>query len=424
MQRAMHVSSLVMLIGTIACGSVSATHDAGTESDGQGQPTDGAGPVCDFAAVGSACVFPPHVPTSAMATCFTGSALPALKPAVGATVVFQKTGSTYELACTPDCGSAATKISAQEAVFQTGGPLIEVFCLSSISIPAGVAVTAAPTFDRAIAALASGTITVGGTIDVSATTPSAGDIAGGSGGPGGYPGGGRVAPFNGGGPCGGTIGAAVTGTGGGAGGGGHGGVGGNGGISSPAAAGGVGGCTASYGPLEGGSGGGGGAVGTVIAVGGTNFPEGFTGAGGGGALALIARGALTVSGSITANGAAGPVTADNASFKYDALGGTGGGAGGTIVLAGLSVDVSGTLRAEGGKGSVAWGAGGAGAQGATANGSSGANAPAVNNGGAGGGGGGGYVRIFAASGTATCATIASPRGGCENNPLRTTAATP
>jgi hypothetical protein len=165
-------------------------------------------------------------------------------------------------------------------------------------------------------------------------------------------------------------------------------------------------------------------VGTVIAVGGTNFSEGFNASGGGGALALISRTATTITGSISANGAAGPVTADNASFKYDALGGTGGGAGGMIVLAALSVDVSGPLHVEGGKGSVAWGAGGAGAQGTVLNGTSGGNAPATNDGGAGGGGGGGYIRIFAGSGNANCATIASPRGSCENSLLRDAAAMP
>jgi hypothetical protein len=36
----------------------------------------------------------------------------------------------------------------------------------------------------------------------------------------------------------------------------------------------------------------------------------------------------------------------------------------------------------------------------------------------------GYVRIFAASGTANCAAIASPTAGCENNPLPDKAATP
>jgi hypothetical protein len=340
-------------------------------------------------------------------------------------VTFQKSGATYQLTCTPDCGGGITTIAAQEAVFQTGAPLMEVFCFSSVDLPAGVAVTATQSFDRAIALLSSESIAIGGTVDVSAITPFSGDIAGGAGGPGGYPGGGRVAPFNGGGPCGGAIGAASSGVGAGAGGGGHGGTGGGGGVSNPAASGGTGGCSSPYGPLRGGSGGGGGAIGTVIAVGGSNFAQGFTGAGGGGALALIARRSLTVTGSISANGAAGPVSASNASYIYDGLGGTGGGAGGTIVLAALSVDVSGALRAEGGKGSVSWGnGGGTGGQGNNLDGAQGAGAPGANYGGAGGGGGGGYIRIFAASGNASCAAIASPRGGCEYSPLRSAPATP
>ena len=423
-----------LLLGTFACGSVGLDRDAGSGADSPGGdgpgPTvdasgpigDAPGPTCDFASAGNACVFPPHVPTEQLRTCFTAATQPALRPPVGATVVFRKSGSTYQLDCTPNCGGSITTIAAQEALFQMNAPLVEVFCLSSINIPAGVAVTADGSFDRAIAALASDTITIGGTIDVSGGLPQ--DPRGGAGGPGGYAGGSRIPPVNGQGPCGGAGGAtqgSTSMTGGGGGGGGHVGTGGNGGAANPAASGGAGGCTVPYGKLEGGSGGGTGGSGTVINHTGTpNFEENFAGSGGGGALALISRRAVTVTGSITANGAPGTASADNSSFTYDALGGTGGGAGGMIVLAALSVDVSGPLHVEGGKGAVSWGVGGAGATGGNTSGGNGANAPAANNGGAGGGGAGGFVRIMAASGTASCATIASPVGGCATSPLPST----
>lgn len=431
--RVTHSAGLALLVGAFACGKVNLDRDAATGPDGPtgdapgpigdapGPIGDAPGPTCDFASVGGACVFPPHLPTEQLRTCFTATTQPALRPPVGATVVFRKSGSTYQLDCTPNCGGSTTTIAAQEALFQMNAPLVEVFCMSSINIPAGVSVTADPSFDRAIAALASGAITIGGTIDISGRLPQ--DVPGGVGGPGGYAGGSRIAPFNGQGPCGGGGGATQGGTaltGGGGGGGGHVGTGGSGGAANPVAAGGTGGCTVPYGKLEGGSGGGTGGSGTVISVGGTNFEENFAGSGGGGALALISRTAVTVTGSITANGAPGRVTADNSSFKYDALGGTGGGAGGMIVLAALSVDASGPLHVEGGNGAVAWGSGGAGATGANPSGGNGANAAASNNGGAGGGGGGGYVRIMAASGTANCATIASPVGSCASSPLPST----
>jgi len=431
--RALSLYLIAILFEAGACGSVKATvPDASIDGAGPGPSIDSGGPApidgplpdapdavnCDFAGVGSSCVFPPHIPVAALRACF-GAAAPALDPPVGATLSFRKSGATYQVDCTPNCGGATTTIPAQEALFQASAPLIELFCLSSVNIPAGVTVTADPSFDRAISILASGAIAIGGTVDFSGAQP--GDVPGGTGGPGGYAGGGRVAPFNGAGPCGGAGGVPQTSstapTGSGGGGGGHAGTGGGGGAGNPGIGGGAGGCSAPFGKLEGGSGGGAGGTGTVIAIGGTNFGSQFASSGGGGAVALVSRTSVAVTGTITANGAAGKVRTNNTSFNYDALGGTGGGAGGTIVLAGVTVNVSGSLRVDGGGGAIAWGNGGGGASGANVNGSGGANGPSSTNGGAGAGGGGGYVRVFAASGTANCATIASPVAGCASAPL-------
>lgn len=415
---------LVVISGVTGCGQVSTPNDndAGLPGD------DGQSPLplnCEFAQIGSTCAFPPHIPAVPMQTCFSSTA-PILEPPVGATLTFRRMGPTYQLDCSPNCGGATTTIEAQEALFQIEAPLTELFCFAKVNIPGGVTVNAAG-FDRAIAILASGDVTIGGSIDLSGA--EAIDVAGGTGGPGGYAGGGRTTPFNGGGPCGGVGGAPQGGaanTGGGGGGGGNAGVGGNGGAGNPTPGGAAGGCSKPYAKLEGGSGGGGGGSGIVIANGGTNFGSQFAGSGGGGAMAIVSRTLLsiTATASIVANGAQGHIRTNNSSFNYNQLGGTGGGAGGTIVLAAPVVDVTGALRVEGGNGRVAWGTGGTGGRDASLNGASGANGPSSTNGGAGGGGGGGYVRIFSDSGSSECSVIASPVAGCGKLRFPETPATP
>jgi hypothetical protein len=425
MRSSIHQLSIFgLLCGVAACGKVSSP----AQVDGDIPGGDGQGPIsCEFAKAGTACAFPPHVSVEPMRTCFTAAAPPVLDPPVGATLTFRKSGAAYQVDCSPGCGGAATTIPSQEALFQTNAPLIELFCFQKVNIPAGVTVRADPTFDRAIALLARDAITIGGSIDLSGA--EAMDVQGGAGGPGGYAGGGRIAPYNGGGPCGGVGGSpqggsATTGSGGG--GGGNAGAGGNSGAGNPSPAGVAGGCSRPYAKLEGGSGGGGGGTGVVIYTSGTNFGSQFAGSGGGGAVALISRTSVTVASTATiaANGAQGHIIANNSSFNYNQLGGTGGGAGGTIVLAAPAVDVAGALRVQGGNGRVAWGAGGAGAQGNALNGAIGGNGPTNTYGGAGGGGGGGYVRIFASSGAAECATIASPAPGCAKGQLADTPAAP
>jgi hypothetical protein len=417
-----HCQAIFAMAGLAACGKVS-TLDPGRDAD----TGDDAQPlVCDFAKVGNACAYAPHIPVEPMRTCF-GASAPVLDPPVGATLTFRRVGPMYQLDCSPSCGGAATTIAAQESLFQVDAPLVGLFCFSKINLPGGVSVRADPAFDRAIALLSSGEIVIGGSIDLSGA--EAQDVPGGAGGPGGYPGGGRVAPYNGGGPCGGVGGApqggsATTGSGGG--GGGNAGAGGSGGAGNPNPPGAAGGCSRLYAKLQGGSGGGGGGTGIVIANGGTNFGSQFAGSGGGGAVAFVSQTSVTIAATatITANGAQGHIIANNSSFNYNQLGGTGGGAGGTIVIAAPVVDITGQLRVQGGNGRVAWGAGGAGAQGGNLNGASGGNGPGSANGGGGGGGGGGYVRIFSESGAAECSVIASPAGGCARSRLPSMPAEP
>jgi len=414
--------SIIVISGLAACGKVSGDNknDADVPGD-DGQPL-----TCEFAKVGNSCSFPPYIPVAAARTCLAATA-PVLDPPVGATLTFRKNGPTYQLDCSPSCGGMATTLEAQESLFQVNAPLVGLFCFSKVNIPGGVSVRADPGFDRAIALLSSGDVAIGGSIDFSGA--EAQDVQGGAGGPGGYPGGGRVAPYNGGGPCGGVGGSpqggsATTGSGGG--GGGNAGAGGNGGAGNPSPAGASGGCSRPYSKLEGGSGGGGGGTGVVIAAGGQNFGSQFAGSGGGGAVAIVSRTSVTIgaTATIVANGAQGHIIANNTGFTYNQLGGTGGGAGGMIVVAAPTVDITGQLRAQGGSGRVAWGNGGAGAQGNSLNGASGGNGTTNTYGGAGGGGGGGYVRIFSSTGASECSVISSPAAGCAKSPLLDMPATP
>jgi len=92
-------------------------------------------------------------------------------------------------------------------------------------------------------------------------------------------------------------------------------------------------------PLLGGSGGGGGSGAEAA-----NGKTGAGGGGGGGAILIAASGALTVSGSVLARGGNGGTVVDGAS------GPGGGGSGGAIRLAAPSVTVTGTLDVNGGSG--------------------------------------------------------------------------
>lgn len=231
-------------------------------------------------------------------------------------------------------------------------PASGVFNFTSVNIPEGVTVTFKKnTTNTPVVILASGDITVAGTLSVSGTksadTGAAGDGNQGDdglpglGGPGGFdggrggkagqpggsglgPGGGGMGLANSGGPC---YGA----------GGGFGSIGQEGYCAwkTPATPG------PTYGsslllPLIGGSGGGGGFGGAAY--------EGVGGGGGGGAILLAASGTVTVSGGIHADGGAAGVTAD------DGISGGrgGGGSGGAIRIIASSITGNGPITATGG----------------------------------------------------------------------------
>lgn len=237
-----------------------------------------------------------------------------------------------------------------------------VFNYTSVNIPAGVTITYKKNAaNTPVTLLASGDVTIAGTINVGATAPAdANDISGpGLGGPGGYNGG-R------GGQAGGDAGNWVNGSGGpnigragvGPGGGAPGTVikpnptwnattaGPGGGGSYSAASAGVGSyCPATPGatygnvnmlPLVGGSGGGGGAGGSVL--------PGTGGGGGGGAILIAASGTISVTGSILADGGL-PVSATTTNGR-GARGG--GGSGGAIRLIATTISGNGTISAAGG----------------------------------------------------------------------------
>ena len=246
-----------------------------------------------------------------------------------------------------------------------------IFNYTSVNIPAGVTVTfSRNTTNTPVVILATGNVTIAGTLAVSgsaaAATGSAGDGAQGDdgnpglGGPGGFDGGrgGRV----------GALGTAITnggsglGPGGGGagistfnnqrayggGGGGFAGAGlGNQGVQSgftPTSHGNAGGLGGNgYGsaqllPLIGGSGGGGGSGGSTF--------EGGGGGGGGGAILIAASGTVNITGGLFANGNAGGDTRGGS--VNIAGGGGGGGSGGAIRIIATSIAGNGTIQAVGG----------------------------------------------------------------------------
>jgi len=262
-----------------------------------------------------------------------------------------------------------------------------VFNFTTVNIPAGVTVTfTRNTANTPVTLLASGNVTIAGTIDVSGSA-GGGTLQGtslgsngGVGGPGGFDGGagGNSVISNTGGSGlgpGGGGGATITdltftptkGLGGG--GGGFGGTGAQGGArgGSVTALGGAPYGTPTLLPLIGGSGGGGGGA-----------PSDFTGAGGGaggGALFIAASGTITFTGNILAPG--GPGGSYNPSSTRP--GGGGGGSGGAIRITAT------TIAGNGGTIRVSGGAGG-----------SGSEVFAI-----GGGGSGGRIRIEAFNNTTT-----------------------
>lgn len=223
-----------------------------------------------------------------------------------------------------------------------------VFNFGVVNIPTGVTVTFTKNAaNTPVTILATGDVTIGGTISVNGSNGSY--IVGGVGGPGGFSGGGggtlKLIGRRGEGPGGGNGGSPRTDNyycGGGGGGGSYSTSGGTGGNSY--ASGGAGGST--YGndrllPLIGGSGGGGG--------GGTDSYVAGGGGGGGGAIVIASSGVITVSGSITADGGKGD-PGGNASGYGGGGGGGSGGSGGAIRVIANSIAGNGSITAKGGTG--------------------------------------------------------------------------
>jgi hypothetical protein len=232
-----------------------------------------------------------------------------------------------------------------------------VFNFTTVNVQAGATLTFKENErNTAVTILASGDVTIAGTISVNGKTGNY--IIPGESGPGGYAGGvggaakqvGRRGEGPGGGlgaqprtnddksaGCGGGGGFATSGA-----------VGGSNYSSYPGGAGG-----SSYGnerilPLVGGSGGAGG--------GGTTIYTGGGGGGGGGAIVIASSGNILVTGSISANGGAGTngekQYGTNVTYYYGA--GGGGGAGGGIRLIANTIGGNGAITANGGAGGWGW----------------------------------------------------------------------
>lgn len=277
----------------------------------------------------------------------------------------------YDSGSTSADGAFSPTVNTELQIPESG-----VFNFSTVNIPAGVTVTFRKnTANTPLVILASGNVTVAGTVNVSATASTLVGAAGdgnigddglpGKGGTGGYDGGnGGITVNNGqagnglgpGGGRGAKRGSYVFG----GGGGGFGSAGANN-VSfswgySEASYGNVGYGGPAYGsslllPLIGGSGGGGGAGGTVFA--------GSGGGGGGGAILIASSGTVNVSGALLANGGGSGTSAG------DGAGSTGGGgSGGAIRIVATTITGNGTVSAGGGVASTTSPSGHYGANGA------------------------------------------------------------
>ncbi len=376
-------------------------------ADGSG--FDGALDVtCPYLCNGNHCAIQSNVDDALMVAC-DGTAAP-LAPTTG-TVTLTDLG----INCSAGCGDGSS-ITAFASDVDT-----VTYCVSTLSIPAGVTFYTDYTETRAVIFIVDGNATLAGTIDFNGEAmtldPGINDAAGGAAGPGAGAGadgasastsgkdGDRPAPIAGIGGGGGVrVNSGTSRTAGGGGGGGFAGAGGSGGAGGNGGTGGTGGGTytdSTLVPLVGGSGGGSGGDGYSTWGGGP-------GGGGGGALQLIVRRTLALTGTLTANGGTGAP-------ENDAHGGGGGGSGGALLLEAGTLTISGgTLRVQGGNGGTSSGAGGAGASGVTMLGGSG-GAGGTNYGGGGGGGGGGRVRLNSAN-SAVCSGV-SPSGACTTGAL-------
>ncbi|MFT3695091.1 MAG: hypothetical protein QM831_18280 [Kofleriaceae bacterium] len=359
---------------------------------------------CDFTCSLGQCVTASNFTTEFVQAC--SSMAPALTPPLGATVTI----GADKITCSPTCdGNTITSITA------TNG----LVCVSKLDLDGSVMVKFATGQGSAMKPTS---ILVDDTAWISTTIPYAGGDATasiqGMGGPGGYDGAplAQSAGNKGGGPCGGAGGTTSGPTlgddwvGGGGGGGGNQTVGGIGGkgecrLGNHNSDGGNAGAVCSTDelvPLVGGSGGGGGGDAS------SNGQFGYPGGGGGGALQISSRISITLTGSIDARGGKGYGT-----NTID--GGGGGGAGGAILLEAPTVTVNGPISVDGGQGGPS--GSGPGGIGATlhAIAASGLNFVGVGQGGSGGGGGGGRIRIH--SSAPQCTSQMSPASACTTDTL-------
>jgi hypothetical protein len=377
-------------------------------SDGHWNPT--LATTCDFTCDQGACVTASNISITDVAMC--GSGAPALAPAAGATVTVSASGGDH-IDCAPGCGGGVMRIDATHV--DNG---LAWFCLASIDLPSGVAITVPASGGpaEAIAFVSDGPVSIAGEIAFDGGDATSA-VPGGRGAPGGFDGSDLTSSSDsdGKGPC--------------AGKGGHhsgssnhwvGGGGGGGGFATAGAGGGGGECTASDHtttggdpspascgtpeliPLIGGSGGGAGGDATV------NVQQGWAAGGGGGAIQISSRQSIHVTGSIHARGG-------NGYGQNSIDGGGGGGAGGAVLLEAPSIMLSGTVAVGGGNGgSSGSGPGGAGATGTSAPGP-GVTYTLSGQGGSGGGGGAGRIRLN--GGHAQCSAGASPASSCTTGPL-------
>ena len=369
--------------------------------------------VCDFTCSAGSCVVASNIAISDVAMCGSNAAV--LAPPPGATVTMATDGTTH-LECSPDCGGGVTRIDRTNVITNVQ-PNVAWFCLSQLSLAAGVTMTADPAIPAtsALVFVVDGPVTIAGTLalDGAAATSA---VPGAKGGPGGFAGADLTSSNNsdGHGPCAGK-------------GGDHsgssdhwaGGGGGGGGNATAGAGGGNGRCkngdhtgngrgasnascsVASLIPLVGGSGGGAGGDATI------NVQQGWAGGGGGGAIEIASRVSITITGALTARGGAG--------YGENSVdGGGGGGAGGSLLLEAPALSLPGLLVVDGGAGgSAGAGPGGTGATGMTGA-ASGVTFAANGQGGRGGGGGAGRIRL---NGNSACPSTVSPAGACTSGGL-------
>ncbi len=382
------------------------------QSDGSG-PEPGQDVLCGYICEAGACIAASNVTEEEMTTC--DETAPVLAPQSGS-LTFTDSG----IECSAGCSEEGdVLISSNDG--PTAADPVRV-CVSSLDLPAGIDLLPDGSEDRGLVLIVDGDASIAGQILFDGGAGSDGEgsaLAGGTAGPGGFPGadgcsGHQCTGLDGPGPGGGSGGTRNGDQAGAGGGAGHAGLGGDGGDGLNGAGffgddGGAGGSTYPaegpwLEPLVGGSGGASGADGSG------GYGSG-PGGGGGGALQITVRGSLTVGGTLGASGGRGGEPDGN-------HGAGGGGAGGGILLEARTLGVSGSLLVEGGRGgdnASCNSFGGAGASGGVLDGDAGDDGSGC--GGSGGGGGGGRIRLRSLSGADCAMGTISPAASCTAESL-------